>query len=175
MSAAAAASLTSLERISGLIEHYEHCITIGCEALLAMCAPSLLPRNVDLLYALLHPSGRAVLDALARDQYLEPAVKPLLAILAHFSEALRVEERARAVRHAKSGSAGAGEVAAAEGEQPTQVGQFNATDLSNFLGARTALAEGIAIISHTPKHYMTGASQPSATRTAAGISATLRA
>ena len=50
---------------------------------------------------------------------------------------------------------------AAEGEQPTQVGQFNATDLSNFLGARTALAEGIAIISHTPKHYMTGASQPS--------------
>lgn len=49
----------------------------------------------------------------------------------------------------------------AEGEQPTQVGQFEATDLQNFLFARTALAEGIAIISHTPKHYMTGATQPS--------------
>jgi len=48
-----------------------------------------------------------------------------------------------------------------EGEQPTQVGQFESTDLQNFLGARTALAEGIAIISHTPKHYMTGAAQPS--------------
>jgi hypothetical protein len=49
----------------------------------------------------------------------------------------------------------------AEGEQPTQVGQFEATDLNNFLAARTALAEGMAIISHTPKHYMTGATQPS--------------
>ena len=67
-----AASLQNIERISGLIEHYEHCITIGCEALLAMCAPSLLPRNVDLLYALLHPTGRGLLDELARDAYFEP-------------------------------------------------------------------------------------------------------
>ena len=41
------------------------------------------------------------------------------------------------------------------------VGQFDATDLKNFIDARSALAESIAIISHTPKHYMTGASQPS--------------
>jgi hypothetical protein len=48
-----------------------------------------------------------------------------------------------------------------EGQEATQVGEFNATDLQNFILARTALAESIAIISHTPKHYMTGASQPS--------------
>jgi His/Glu/Gln/Arg/opine family amino acid ABC transporter permease subunit len=42
--------------------------------------PSLLPRNVDLLYALLHPTGRGVLDELARDAYFEPAVKPLLSV-----------------------------------------------------------------------------------------------
>lgn len=47
-----------------------------------------------------------------------------------------------------------------EDGQP-QVGQFEATDLANFLAGRTALSEGMAIISHTPKHYMTGAATPS--------------
>jgi hypothetical protein len=47
-----------------------------------------------------------------------------------------------------------------EDGQP-QVGQFEVTELKNFLDGRTALAEGMAIISHTPKHYMTGATTPS--------------
>jgi hypothetical protein len=51
--------------------------------------------------------------------------------------------------------------AGGEDDGPTSVGQFEATDLSNFMSARTGLAEGMAIISHTPKHYMTGASTPS--------------
>jgi hypothetical protein len=46
-------------------------------------------------------------------------------------------------------------------EGATQVGSFDTTELGNFMGSRTALAEGIAIISHTPKHYMTGAATPS--------------
>lgn len=40
-----------------------------------------------------------------------------------------------------------------DGEQPTQVGQFDATSLDNYLGAMDKLAMGIGIITRTPKHY----------------------
>lgn len=40
-----------------------------------------------------------------------------------------------------------------EGEQPTQVGQFDATSLDNYLGAIDKLAMGIGVITRTPKHY----------------------
>lgn len=40
-----------------------------------------------------------------------------------------------------------------EGEQPTQVGEFSATDLNNYLGGIDKLAMGIGIITRTPKHY----------------------
>jgi len=108
------ANLTNIERISGLVEHYEHCITVGCEAILAMCAPSLLPRNIDLLYAMIHE--RNLLDALGTDNYVEPAVRPLLAIVSHFSAVLHDEAKVRALKHLKSGSGGAAEAAVAEAE-----------------------------------------------------------
>ena len=108
------ANLTNIERISGLVEHYEHCITVGCEAILAMCAPSLLPRNIDLLYAMIHE--RSLLDALGTDNYVEPAVRPLLAIVSHFSTILHDEAKVRALKHLKSGSGGAAEAAVAEAE-----------------------------------------------------------
>ena len=108
------ANLTNIERISGLVEHYEHCITVGCEAILAMCAPSLLPRNIDLLYAMIHE--RSLLDALGTDNYVEPAVRPLLAIVSHFSNVLHEEAKVRALKHLKSGSGGAAEAAVAEAE-----------------------------------------------------------
>jgi hypothetical protein len=38
-------------------------------------------------------------------------------------------------------------------EQPTQVGQFDATSLDNYLDAMDKLAMGIGIITRTPRHY----------------------
>lgn len=43
--------------------------------------------------------------------------------------------------------------AAASGEQPTSLGEFAPTDLSNYLNAIDRLAASIGIISRTPKHY----------------------
>ena len=40
-----------------------------------------------------------------------------------------------------------------EGEQPTQVGQFDATELQNYLNAIDKLAMSIGVITRTPKHY----------------------
>lgn len=42
----------------------------------------------------------------------------------------------------------------AEGEQETKVGEFEASDLDNYLKAIDKLASAIAIISRTPKHYL---------------------
>jgi len=39
-------------------------------------------------------------------------------------------------------------------EQDTQVGQFNTTDLNNYLNAIDKLAISIGVISRTPKHYL---------------------
>lgn len=43
--------------------------------------------------------------------------------------------------------------AAGGGEQPTALGEFAATDLSNYLDAIDRLAASIGVISRTPKHY----------------------
>lgn len=43
-----------------------------------------------------------------------------------------------------------------EGEQPTQTGQFEATDLGNYLSAIDKLAMSIGVITRTPKHYFYG-------------------
>jgi hypothetical protein len=46
---------------------------------------------------------------------------------------------------------------AGDGEgEPTQVGQFAPTDLANYLSAIDNLAEAIATISRTPRHYFMG-------------------
>ena len=46
------------------------------------------------------------------------------------------------------------EIPAGDGQsESTQVGQFAATDLNNYLNAMDKLANSIAIISRTPKHY----------------------
>lgn len=44
--------------------------------------------------------------------------------------------------------------AAASGEEGTQIGQFEATDLSNFSLAINDIAGKIAVITRTPKHYL---------------------
>jgi hypothetical protein len=49
----------------------------------------------------------------------------------------------------------------ADEEQSSSVGQFAATQLNNYMDARTQLAEGIATVTRTPKYYMTGATQVS--------------
>jgi len=41
-----------------------------------------------------------------------------------------------------------------EGTQQTQVGQFAATQLSNFIAGLDHIASRIAILTHTPKHYL---------------------
>lgn len=46
--------------------------------------------------------------------------------------------------------------AGGEGEQPTSVGQFDATDLGNYLAAIDKLAMAIGVITRTPKHYFYG-------------------
>lgn len=43
--------------------------------------------------------------------------------------------------------------AGTDGEQPTTVGEFSATELTNYLDAMDKLAYNIAIITRTPKHY----------------------
>lgn len=43
--------------------------------------------------------------------------------------------------------------AALAGEQPTNVGEFGATDLSNYLDAVDRLATSIGVITQTPRHY----------------------
>lgn len=43
--------------------------------------------------------------------------------------------------------------AGVEGEQATSVGQFDATDLVNFLNVLNRLSTSIGVISQTPKHY----------------------
>jgi hypothetical protein len=40
------------------------------------------------------------------------------------------------------------------GEQPTTVGQFDATELRNFTDAMDSVANKIAVITRTPKHYL---------------------
>lgn len=40
-----------------------------------------------------------------------------------------------------------------DGDQPTSVGQFDATDLNSYLGAIDKLSMGIGVITRTPKHY----------------------
>ena len=42
----------------------------------------------------------------------------------------------------------------ADGEQDTEVGQFDATDLDNYIQATDSLASSLATISRTPKHYL---------------------
>lgn len=44
--------------------------------------------------------------------------------------------------------------AAGPGDQPTSLGQFDATSLDNYLGAINNLMTQLAIISRTPKHYL---------------------
>lgn len=97
-----------LQRLTGLLTHYESCIRVGSEALLAMCAPSSLPRNLDLLYTLLHE--HQVVDNLANNPDFEIETRCLLSIITHFSSVLRAEERVRALEHAKTGSGGNAEV-----------------------------------------------------------------
>lgn len=47
------------------------------------------------------------------------------------------------------------EVPAAEaGDQPTSVGQFDATELSNFTTAMDFVANKVAVVTRTPKHYL---------------------
>lgn len=41
-------------------------------------------------------------------------------------------------------------------EQPTAVGEFSATDLKNYLDAIQQLAQSVAIITRTPRHYFFG-------------------
>ncbi len=99
-------------RVSGLVDHYDQCIRICCETLLATCAPVSLPRNISLLYALLR--DRAAFDALAADAAFSDAAKPIGDVITHFAEVVRRAEAARALALAKSGSGGADEVAATE-------------------------------------------------------------
>jgi hypothetical protein len=47
------------------------------------------------------------------------------------------------------------------GEQPSSVGQFEATDLANFTSAMDFLANKVAVITRTPKHYLLQVSDPS--------------
>ena len=99
-------------RVSGLVEHYDQCIRICCETLLATCAPVSLPRNISLLYALLR--DRAAFDSLAADAAFSDAAKPIGDVISHFAEVVRRAEAARALALAKTGSGGADEVAATE-------------------------------------------------------------
>ena len=98
----------SLHRLTGLLTHYESCIRVGSEALLAMCAPAALPKNLDLLYTLLHE--HQVIDNLANNPDFEIETRSLLSIITHFSSVLRAEERVRLLAHAKTGSGGNAEV-----------------------------------------------------------------
>lgn len=50
---------------------------------------------------------------------------------------------------------------AAEGEQPTEVGEFEAANLSGFLAAIDHLANTISAITRTPKHYLFQQGAPS--------------
>lgn len=43
--------------------------------------------------------------------------------------------------------------ASAPGDEPTKVGEFNTTDLGNYLNAIDKLAAAIGIITQTPRHY----------------------
>lgn len=43
-----------LDRVTGLLSHYEQCMGVLCEALTAMCAPGVIGKNLNGLYALIH-------------------------------------------------------------------------------------------------------------------------
>ena len=128
-------STTSEEqaRINGLVEHYDQCLRIGCETLLATCAPALLPRNVSLLYALLRE--RAIIDSLAADgTFADGTVRALSDVISHFDSVLSKAEAARAIAIAKGGSGGAAEVAAAAAGIPIKAAvPWNENDVINEL------------------------------------------
>lgn len=44
--------------------------------------------------------------------------------------------------------------AGGEGEHPTQVGEFQATELRNFTDAMDTLSSKVAVLTRTPKHYL---------------------
>lgn len=92
------------------MDHYDQCIRILCEAILACCAPSLLPHNIPLLYVLLQE--RTVIASLAEDADFAEAAAELTSVIMHFSAVLGDAARAKALAHAQSGSAGAAEAAA---------------------------------------------------------------
>jgi hypothetical protein len=102
------------DRLKGLLHHFEQCLRIGCETLLACCAPASLSRNVALLYALLH--DRAVVDELSEDHVFADVARPLKDVVTHFAGAVALAQSARALALAQSGSGGAGEVAEAAAE-----------------------------------------------------------
>ncbi len=102
------ASPEEVERLQGLIQFYDQSLRIGCETLLATCAPASLPLNISLLYALLH--DREVVDDLAADPVFSDFARPLLAIITHFTKVINVAQSKRALALAQSGSGGQGEV-----------------------------------------------------------------
>ena len=59
------------------------------------------------------------------------------------------------VANLKNGPNETWDIPSGDGEGPnTQVGEFSATDLSNFIAGLDHIASRIAILSHTPKHYL---------------------
>ncbi len=90
-----------------LIDHYDQCIKVACEVLLACCAPTLLVNNISLLYALLQ--DKPVITSLAEDSSFADAVVELADIITHFAAVLSEAARQKAIAHAKTGSGGFGE------------------------------------------------------------------
>jgi len=99
------------ERLKNLLQFYDTSLRIGCETILATCAPASLPLNVSLLYALLR--DRAVVDELAADTVFSEFALPLSAIINHFSKVVTLAISKRRLALAQSGSGGSGEVEAA--------------------------------------------------------------
>ncbi len=129
----APAGSDDLARVNGLVEHYDQCLRIGCETLLAMCAPALLPRNVSLLYGLLRE--RSVIDSLAADgTFSDGTVRALSDVITHFDAVITKAEAARAIAIAKGGSGGAEEVAAAAAGAPIKTAvPWSESDVFNEL------------------------------------------
>ena len=99
------------ERLKNLLQFYDTSLRIGCETILATCAPASLPLNISLLYALLH--DRSVVDELAGDSVFSEFAQPLLVIINHFSKVVAVAHSKRLLALVQSGSGGSGEVESA--------------------------------------------------------------
>lgn len=99
------AAALAVEAARTAYEHFDNSLRIVCEAILACCAPSILPSNVHLLYTLLHERG-TVVDPLAADPAFADSASGLVEVCDHFGKLLADEEAKRTGKPAALAASG---------------------------------------------------------------------